>query len=840
MNMDLSVNQITKGQYTYSLNGNIENFDANGISIQNESGNELCLQFPENFKNIGNHFIQEQNKHIYFLVNPDTGDSQIGYMDNNDCVYKVYIDDPCLNFNQHHPIQKVVHKITNCTTEIYWTDGLNSRRFLDLNNIPYKTTIGDTICEVTTSKQIDCNKLKIQPNFNIPKIVTKNVINGGNNLAGTYQFAIAYCDVAGDQYTSYYSVTNPVPLANIQIDTLNFNYEVNKSIVLDISNIDVTGFFQYYNLAVIKTINNISSVELVGTYFIDSKNKEVIYSGQNQTQVKLTIDDIFEKFPYYDIAQDVTAVQDILVWDQLTSIDRINYQQIANKISLYWETYRIPATEDYSNELNSTNLRGYLRDEIYPFEICFLLNNGKQTDGFHIPGRPPLPQDFPNVYPTNSDFIGTPDPITGALPYWKIYNTATIIATDAGYTNSPSYKGPYQYGNFAYWESTDTYPCNTDVWGELAGQPIRHHKFPDVLVSPIFESSFYTSGVPISPIMENRAIFPIGVRIDINQINQLIVSSNLTDSQKKAIVGVKILRGNRSTNKSIIGKGILRNVGKYNREGTSYYFANYPYTDLNTDPFLLEKSNGLNSQCNTYKFTGATSGTYQYTDCFTNSQIVGNIGVNEVIQVCSLTVPVPVTSTFIGSVTQLNWDTYQLSSSSDRAIFSYKDIEFATNGNYHSVVVYRNAPITVQVQFGTVPALINAPLMNSNGTVIQINTFKNSLCYPNNLSAFNTDDSKYRYVFNSPETSFGQPYLGNVLKLENVIFGAGKAHYVEVKKNALYKLLTKEAQEDALKSSEAIANITAPFNATAMFTAYQAYLTIYINGITRKNYSQVF
>ena len=40
--------------------------------------------------------------------------------------------------------------------------------------------------------------------------------------------------------------------------------------------------------------------------------------------------DIFEKFPYYDIAQDVTAVQDVLVWDNLTSIDRINYQVIAS------------------------------------------------------------------------------------------------------------------------------------------------------------------------------------------------------------------------------------------------------------------------------------------------------------------------------------------------------------------------------------------------------------------------------------------------------------------------------------------------------------------------------
>lgn len=826
--MDNSINQIPKGQTTYSLNGAVENFDASGISYQNEQGNELCLQYPEDFKLIGSHFIQEQNKHIFFLANPNTGDSQIGYMDNNDCVYRIYINDKCLSFNVNFPIQKVVHKITNCTTEIYWTDGINPRRFLDLNNIPYKTVVGNTICDVQTFKEIDCNKIRVQPNFAIPQLTITDVINGGDNLAGTYQFAIAYTDVAGDQYTSYYSVTNPTPLANIQIDTLNFNYPVNKSIILNIDNIDVTGYFQYYNIAVIKTINGIASVELVGTYFIDASQKQVVYSGQNQTQIKLTIDDIFEKFPYYDIAQDLTTVQDVLVWDQLTSIDRINYQQIWNKVSLYWESYRIPATEDYSDELNSTNLRGYLRDEVYPFEGCFLLINGKQTDSFHIPGRLVVPEDVVDVFPTNDDFIGTPNPTTGTLPYWKIYNTANVIATDPGFTSDPDYKGPYQYGNFSYWESSETYPCNPDVWGNLAGQPIRHHKFPDILVSPIFETSLYTSGSPVVPVMENRAIFPIGVRLDVDQVNQLIASSNLTPDQKSAIIGFKILRGDRSVNKSIVAKGILRNVGKYTREGNDYYFANYPYNDRSTDPFLLEKPNAFNSICNTYKFTVATDGTYQYTDCFSNSIIEVTVQSGQVIQVCSITVPVMITATITGVISQLNYDSFQLNGNNHPTVFTYIDINNVLQG----ISVYQGNPLIVQVKVGTTPQVV----FPFSGKAVQVNTFINSFCYPKNLSAFSTDDSKYRYVFNSPETSFGQPFLGNILKLENVIFGAGKAHFVEVKKNALYKLLSKEAQQDALDSSFAIASITAPFNATAMFTAYQAYLTIYINGITRKNY----
>jgi hypothetical protein len=101
----------------------------------------------------------------------------------------------------------------------------------------------------------------------------------------------------------------------------------------------------------------------------------------------------------------------------------------------------------------------------------------------------------------------------------------------------------------------------------------------------------------------------------------------------------------------------------------------------------------------------------------------------------------------------------------------------------------------------------------------------------------NKPELAYRQVFNSPETSFGQPFLGNVLKIENVMFGKGLAHFVQVKGNANYKLLTEEAQRDALYASQIVGDITVGFSATAMFTTYQAYLTIYINGITRRNFA---
>ena len=817
IDMDKTLGQITKGKLTYALNANVENFDSNSVNYQNEEGNEFCLEFPAGYTLVGKHFIQEESKHIFFLVNPTTNASQIGYMVNNDCVYHTLLSLSCLNFDIDYPIQKVVHKINNCATEIYWTDGLNPRRYLDIN----AATLPDT-----------CNKLSIQPDFDIPQIALNNVINGGELTAGTYQFAIQYANADGIGYTSYYSVTNPIPIANPLIVTAEFNYPVNRSIVLDLSNIDTQGYYKYYNLAVIKTVNDITSVELVGTYLIDSSTNQITYTGQNQTQIRLAIEDIFEKYPYYDIAQDLTSVQDVLVWDQLTSIDRINFQNVASAITLKWESYKISATNAaYADPENAALLRGYLRDEVYAFEIVFLLKNGKQTDGFHIPGRALIPgvDDTTVVKADNDDFI-SPDPTDLTAPYWKIYNTAEA---DAGTPTGPTINGatPYKSGRFAFWQSTDTYP-NEAFWGSLAGTPIRHHKFPDILVSPAFESGTPGGSATsyTTEFLGPRVIYPLGVRVDIDQIKTLLAAQGLLDD----VQGFKIVRGNRSTNKSIIGKGIVRNIGKYTREGTTFMFPNYPYNDLRSDPFLLQNNNAYINQCAQYNIVVITAGTIQYTNCSDGNATTLAVSPGSVY-VCSTTMPINLTAT----VSSITIDT--------TFNFFYKTYTIIVNSpgstNFGCLCIGATSFV---VNYGT-PKVIasgNVPAYSSGNKDYSIFINEDQPpCASDPNSTFNTPLSAFsdeafsrtRYVFNSPETSFGQPTLGNVLKMESIIYGAGRGHFVEVENNAKYKLITENAQKAALDSSYNIAISTGTFDPNAMFTTYQAYLTIYINSISRTN-----
>jgi hypothetical protein len=814
LNMDNSIAQIKKGTLTYALNAAVENFDSNSINYQNEPANESCVSFPANYTLIGKYFISEKNKHIFFLVNTGTGESQIGYMINNDCTYRLLLSAECLKFNVNYPIHKVVHRITNCTTEIYWTDGLNSRRFLDIDDVP---TSGDI-----------CNKLSVQPNFNIPQLTIAEVTTGGELIVGTYQFAIQYSDAQGFGYTSYYSVTNPTPIANPTITSAEYNYPVNKSIRLTISNLEISGYYEYYNLAVIKTINGITSVELIGTYYINSATDQVVYTGQNQTQIRLSINDIFEKFPYYDIAQDVTSVQDILIWDQLTTNKRINYQSIAAQIALRWETFEIPEGSNYSNPDIATKLRGYLRDEVYAFEICFLLKNGRQTDGFHIPGRLPIASDLVVINKaSNNDYIGSGT----SAPTWKIYNTAydARIATGDFIAGAK----PYKHGEFAYWESEEQYQGTVFTSAGLTGG-IRHHKFPDVLVSPIFRSANLVGGLPVT--QASDAVYPLGVRVDIAQIKSLIASSALSTEEKAEIVGFKILRGSRSTNKSIVGKGILRNVGKYSRDGTSFYFPNYPYNDLNADPFLLSRTNAYNSQSTLYLINNIViAGSLSYTSDITGlvETVPLTVGQAE-LRLGSLTYPL-FQAGASGTITSPGLKTVTIGITTDsQTTFSYADP--------YSVTIIN---ITVYSTDGIKYLAINSfyPFTYVSGSknfTVTLSDTVNAQTLPSNLDAFSTDASKFRTVFNSPETSFGQPSLGSILKVENAIFGESRSHFVQVKNNARYKFINRTTQQQALQSSYNISIYTGTFDANAMFITYQAYLQIYINGLSRTNFAYSF
>jgi len=713
----------SKGRLSLAVNAVVEGFDGDSITYQNEPGNQKCIDFGE-FSVVKSKTIIEKDLIIYFLTSPTT--SKISTSTLSGCTLTDIITAPCLNFSLEFPIKKVEYEINGDALRIYWCDNYNPDRFLDFSNLPYKRVqTSPGTCDYTTTTEIDCNLLRVHPHFNIPYITVNEVSTGGNLVSGTYQFGIQYSDSVGSRYTEIYNITDPVPVFKDAV-TQDFNIPTDKAISLTIHNLDTTRF-SYFNLIVVKTINAISTPELVGTYEC-GPNKSIVYTGQ-ATDIKLTTDDLFERFPIVEKSEGVTTADKVLIWHGITNSKRVNYQSIASNIQLKWISYIVPPTE------NIDQYRGYMGDEVYAFEFQPILASGKKCDGFHIPGRLPTDYDLELVdNPLNTPSLCNSEDTT--VPRWRVQNTAQVItdyitdttdpqtqlqqdllsqqieqlktrlsqnnteyednskqasvyidniidlskadkdsigqlalsilglggiiagildrgwhsvAYDLGgdktndlynlittkpidldavqallsplygkhgtgevakkmysiagqindlYTDNTSimqgieddtqqlnivygqYNSlvqntticsavPYQYGEFGYYESTELYPCNENIWGTLSGKPIRHHKFPK------------------RAIHDNMGnLYPLGIQVDIEQIKVLIRESNLTQQEKDDIVGFKILRADRTNNKSIIAKGLINNVGIYNRDNETYFYPNYPYNDVRPDPFI--------------------------------------------------------------------------------------------------------------------------------------------------------------------------------------------------------------------------------------------------------------
>lgn len=613
--------------YSYALNARQESEDGGELNITNEPSTTLSTNnFPAGYKIIGKLHIKELNQTVFWLVNPSTQISEIGIVQDalGDCLpgpsapisptlacdptfsepielslvpcqsYTTLISDTCLNFNVNHPVLKADYKLTNKSQEVYWTDGFNPPSWLTLNDIPRLST-----------GALDCNGTRIFPDYNVPTIQPIEVLESGSLITGAYQFFVSYSNSFGSEFSEYFSPTNAT---SVWIDekTESFSFPTPKSIHILISNLDTR--YSYFNIAVGKNIQDVESFEMVGTYPITTDTFDYTYTGDNKIAKPLIADDIFARYPYYTKAGTLESQDNEMMLGNLTTAEEINYQSVATNIELMWEAYSIPYNrfEGYSKGTNTANYRSYLRDEVYAFDAVFLTPNGKFSDRFPIPARVANALDLSLV--TNQDAQNSAedpcDPPRFA-PRWKVYNTASIIGTSPGYTVDDCYVGPYKYGKFSYWESTDRYPNDPLVWGTLANQLIRHHKFPDELVIPRYSWS-NTEGT----------IYPLGVKLDRDNVLLAIQNSSLTQEQKSNIVGIKIVRGNRSQNKSVKARGLLFNVGQYSYQGDNFLYPNYCFNDLNPDVYLSTES--LNAITGLYESSAGP-----YSGQATSSRLIG-------------------------------------------------------------------------------------------------------------------------------------------------------------------------------------------------------------------------
>ena len=619
---DVDSSYMDKESWVHARNAINNSIEGDTGVIGNEPANLLCANIP--YTIIGGIHLYG-DKWIIFSTDNDGTDnsksSEIGEFDDSLCTYNTLVNDNCLNFHKDSIIIGVAKENFDCGWQIYWDDGRNPSRTLPISKVPYQQyQSSDVGVDCVTYEniiplQLDCEKIRLAPLLDTPTLTLSKAPDGGQLANGMYQVFIAYShndQIIGD----YIGMSNPQPL---------WSFENNGGALdLKISNLDKE--FEYIQVVVRTRVHNGYPAYILGYYSTETTQISIDYLDPDLEKVLSST--LLLQNPAYEKSKGMFEVNDYLIRSQPTELFDFNYQPLANLIETEWTSTEYP-NNYYSNGGNKPT---FLRDEVYTFFIRFIYNTGEKSSSYHIPGRPA--EINVNLNGANEDALDTSaNNFTNSEKVFKVHNTASFSGFLSGTTDDGGTL--LSYGKMGYWEAkSERYPATDPVrWGGLCGKLIRHHKMPN-------ENTHSTTR------LSDGAWQLLGGN-SANNINIIGVQfSNIAAPRDNAgniiqnIKGYQILVGNRYGNKSIIAKGIIRNMMSYERNEhfrslneTNHEFGgitdtgylnnkigpmaarswdltnandspigqsainfglmpNYPYNDTQTDPFLNHRGTG--------------------------------------------------------------------------------------------------------------------------------------------------------------------------------------------------------------------------------------------------------
>jgi len=614
LNLDLRELHQPEGTYRFALNATNEAENGSNImSLSNESGNYECLNLPKGSFPIGS-ILLLNSEIILFLRNPTAKDSII-LADLKNCTYKTLLESNCLNFQRQ--VQGVYRILNGCDRVIYFVDGLNSDRVVNIDEILKNPTSHSYLNDLG---YFDCELIKNKRDLNLAYIEDVVVNNSGGNLQiGTYQIVLQYEDSYGNG-TDYFGFTLPIPIVygnyggeykNIIGGDPSIFPSTNKSISFNITNVDQK--FKYINIIVGYTKNNITTyykvekIAVIGD-LLNYTLSDITIDGTTQ----ITYDKLIVSTNPYDISETITQTDNRLIKGNLKGKvrDYSEFQRLATQIKVNYVTKAIKHSEQNSSSVSGlaksgkyyTDFRTEMRDEIYSKGIVWVFKDGTESPAFHIPGREKnkpnkslvFPTSDPNTHsrPNNNTgvtdtgwdsaliladsggnilpdfkFLADTDFVTIAgrkyCERWKAFNTA--YRTEINGVNNEY----YSKGELAYYESEERYPttkdCNDnyiypveEVNGKIIGQKIRHHKMPDTTLEEHF--ILYN---------QNDYILPLGLEF---------FNIQVPPSYQSEILGYYIVSEERTqNNKTILDKSlvyenaIINNIHINSNDDENYY-----------------------------------------------------------------------------------------------------------------------------------------------------------------------------------------------------------------------------------------------------------------------------
>ena len=129
---DTSAGLVQNGNWSHARNAINNSSIGDAGVIGNEPANLHCAKIP--YTVIGGIHLYG-DKWIIFSTNDI--DSELGAFDDSQCHYETLVNDPCLALRKRHLITGASKENFDCSWEVYWDDGLNPSRSLNIDNIPW-------------------------------------------------------------------------------------------------------------------------------------------------------------------------------------------------------------------------------------------------------------------------------------------------------------------------------------------------------------------------------------------------------------------------------------------------------------------------------------------------------------------------------------------------------------------------------------------------------------------------------------------------------------------------------------------------------------------------------
>lgn len=592
INTDIQDFHSSNKAYTYARNAADNSATGDLGSIKNEPANKLCTSAP--YKIIGTIHLENTQ---WVIFSTDNINSEIGLFDEKDCSYTTIVNAQCLNFKDSNLISGASRPTFDCSYRVYWQDNLNPDRSLDIQDVPWvqECEIIDDCEFCTDTEELDCDKILLESLIQQPCVTLERGPSGGNILNGSYYVQIAYA-INGQVVTDYFLPSNILSLFE--------HGNINTSIIINVDNLDEN--FDEYEVVIVQQIAEKTSARSLGLYSTGQNKITVDFVDPTLPAVKLG--NLIITNPIAERSEGIFSVGNYLFRTGITGKFDFNYQPWANQIVTKWQTIEYP---HYYYRDGGTNV-GYMRDEVYSFFIRWVYSTGDKSRSYHIPGRAPQQYVAPDGTGTyNEDDLYTAindnniENLQGTDPYvFEMFNTANgstitpITLPDGGIVTAE--------GQMGYWQSEEIYPNDKpDVWDDLCGKPIRHHKFPE---NTLYES---TGSSTITNHYTEDVIRILGVKFE-NIQPPVDNNGNVIPN----IIGYEILRGSRDGNRTVLYKGLINNMREYEipKEvivGRQGLYPNYPFNSLLPDPF-----NSTDEV--TYEPLTGNSGTQQFPNKYQN------------------------------------------------------------------------------------------------------------------------------------------------------------------------------------------------------------------------------